>query len=79
MVSVGVVFFSVMSNTPALKRSAKGKFSSSDPHGSLRALAIRRAEFTDGMLHLIREKNSHLPARGHVCKRIVRFAIRASH
>ena len=50
-------------------KSPCGPFSSSDPYGSLRALAIRRAEFTDGMLHLIREtlKNSHLPTRGQVC------------
>ena len=48
------------------KRSAKGKFSSFDPYGSLRALAVRRVEFTDCVVHLIRE-TSHLPARGDVC------------
>ena len=37
-----------------------------DPYGSLSALAVRRVEFTDRILHLIR-KTSHLPARGDVC------------
>ena len=57
---------SVRSIRTGIVKSPCGPFSSSDPYGSLRALAIRRAEFTDGMLHLIREtwKNSHLPARG---------------
>ena len=33
-----------------------------DPYGSLSALAVRRVEFTDRILHLIRE-NSHLPRK----------------
>ena len=44
-----------LSNTPTLYRSVKGIFSSFDPYGSLRCLTLRRVEFTNRILYLIRD------------------------